>query len=120
MEWFISLLQASGDYGIVLLKYIIRTIIITFSSLGLVYLIGRLLNFKVSNSFKNKIAAIALFTASFTITYIYFPSKTSQMIWESIAFALVASVVYVTIGWKFYERMDSWLDKKGLKDRGRK
>ena len=114
------------------LPAIIREIIIVFGSLGVVYLFGRLLfpqldkKTRQANKVKNRIAAVALFVITFGTGAIYdYPELATgtivrtdliRYLWESGLYCFFGVVFYVTIGWRFYARMDRLLDRKFAND----
>jgi len=95
-----------------------RIIVASGTALGLIYSLGRMLGFKLSDLNKNRIAFVWIFFANYVISMLYYhPTNLLIMVWETVAFSLIAVVLYVVIGWKLYSRLDSWLDKKGFVDK---
>jgi hypothetical protein len=112
MDFIISILQVAGDYGVVLIKYAVRVLAITAGTLGTVYIMGRLLELETKSKTKNITATLCLLTYSTCITLVYHQSAIPKMVWESFIFGVISAVPYITIGWRFKSRMDSWLDRK--------
>jgi uncharacterized membrane protein YfcA len=114
-----TLLGASGEYTTIVFKYIVRIVTITFGTLGVVYILGRMLEIELRDKVKNIIAVILMFIFSYIITEIYHATgyTLGRVLWETFIFACISSVVYVLIGWRLYARMDSFLDKKFGKDK---
>ncbi len=110
------------------LPWIIREIIIVFGTLGIVYTFGRLLfpglNKKSARAdkIKNRIAAVSLLviTCGSGLVYDYPTLFTTglervawvQYGWDSLLYFSIGVVFYVTVGWRFFKRIDSYLDKK--------
>ena len=113
-----KVITALGDYGIVIVKHIVRLITITLGALGIVYIIGRMLAIDLSMKTKNIIATILMFLFSFCITIIYYSEgySTIRIIWETFIFGAISCVLYVVFAWKLFARIDHFLDKKGFKD----
>ena len=112
-----------------MLPWVGRLAIIVFSTLGVVYLFGRLLFPKLKDKGKNRIAALALFFLSFITTIVWdYPgfvlNVTSQLmaqyLRDAALYFFIGCVFYVIIGWRFYSRADAFLDKKIGKDDRRK
>lgn len=102
-----------------LIPHIKRLLTISGAALGIVYVLGRMLMFNISDRTKNLIAIICMFTFSFIITEVYFSEgkEILEKIWESTAYALIGCVVYVLVMWRLYWRIDNLLDKKVGKDK---
>ena len=105
------------------LDYLYRILITAFGSLGLVYISGRLLELLKTYRSKNTFAVICLYSISIGI---YFYSKKPNHnfnyrdAWEIFICGTFAAIFYVTVCWRLFDRIDSFLDRKGLKDKGRK
>ena len=117
------------DWNVILTQYspvVIRILLIIFSTLGVVYMSGRLLFPSLKDRSKNIIAFIALIVIGFSITLVYDydamiiseqPRRTLiKYIADSALYTPISAVFYVVVGWRFYSRMDSLLDKKVGKD----
>lgn len=109
---------------------IVRVAVIIFSTLGAVYMVGRLLFPKMKDRGKNLVAFFALIFISFLVVLVKdYPELIDGMqtrsdalnyLTDSLTHAGIAAVFYVVIGWRFYSRMDTLLDKKLGKDDRRK
>jgi len=111
---------------------ITNLVIVVFTSLGFVYMFGRLLFPKLKDRGKNVIAFVSLIIVSYSMTLVwtYYPdifgegSPSLHVIFkyllESFGYAAIGSVFYVTIGWRFYPRMNALLDLKFGKGNRRK
>jgi predicted permease len=123
MEW--------GDLLFRYLPVIARLFVIIFCTLGAVYYTGRLLFPKLKDKGKNLIAAFFLpvFSILFNLVYSYpgvlnpeidMSAMQNQVILSTVGYMCGATVGYIVLGWKFYPRMDAWLDKKIGPDKKRK
>lgn len=106
-----------------------RLTLVVFSTLGVVYMAGRLLFPKMKDRSKNVLAFFCLIMFAFFYTLVFdFPkiieSNFTIFVWQyyaySVAYATVGAVFYIIVGWRFYSRMDSLLDHKMGKDNRRK
>ena len=112
--------------------YIVYLILIFFCSLGVVYTYGRLLNENATDAAKNKLAIFATFLFSFLSRVsdklmklhetfkiehplealnILTPIEMFYFSWEVIIIWLASIVIYVILGWRFYDRINNFLDK---------
>jgi len=92
------------------IEMFMRVILIPFITLGIVFGIGKLLEVVHSHKAKNRIAffviiLLAYFTDNFTIVDLEF-------ILNTITVASLSNIVYVTICWKLYPRIENLLDAK--------
>ena len=103
----------------------VRLIVIIFSTLGVVYMTGRLLFTKLKDRGKNIIAFFSLIAFSFLLTFLKdYPDLltdhdklfTWNYLLDSFMYASGGCVLYIVIGWRFYSRVDYFLDKKFGKD----
>jgi len=110
---------------------IVKLFTIVFSTLGIVYMCGRLLFPKLKDRGKNVIAFIALIVISYAITLVWgFPGVfrdglpdtqiLGQFVLEGALYAALGTVPYIVVGWRFYPRVDAFLDKKFAKDTRKK
>ena len=109
---------------------IVRVVIIIFSTLGIVYIAGRLLFPKMKDRSKNIVAFFALLVISFGVVMLNdypdlvdgFDNKldTLNYFLDSLMYMGAGAVFYVVVGWRFYSRMDNFLDKRFGKDDRRK
>ena len=111
-----------------LLPTITRMAIIVFSTLGVVYMTGRLLFPKMKDRGKNITAFVALVIIGYATTLVWdfegmidtFATYPIQAIFNygitSFVYTTIGSVFYVVLGWRFYSRVDAFLDNKFAKD----
>ena len=77
-----------------------RIIVIAGSSLGAVYVFGRLLGILKTDRAKNIFAVICLLGSSYMITEIYWKTSNRRLdLWESLMYALFAAIIYVSFLW---------------------
>ena len=107
------------------LPMIVRMVLIVFSTLGVVYMCGRLLFPKMKRKGKNRIAFFTLLVTGFTVTLVFdytgLIDRYDRLVFiryiiDSALYSSVAAVFYVVVGWRFYSRADRFLDKKFAKD----
>jgi len=95
------------------LCFIGRLILIPFLTLGLVYTLGRLAPLLKTDNSKNNLALFAIILFSYMTgrpdiqTYLIV-----DQLWEVSIYTLLSVIIYVTVCWKLYDRMDSFLDNK--------
>lgn len=109
---------------------IVRIVIIIFSTLGIVYMAGRLLFPKMKDRSKNITAFFSLIIISGLVVLVKdYPGLIDGMqtrsdalnyLVDTLIYAGVGAVFYVVVGWRFYSRMDSLQDRKFGKDDRRK
>lgn len=103
-----------------ILAYIYKILIVSFGTLGMVYIEGRLLGILKTDKQKNRFAALCLFLISIGIFFYNNKSDykiTYNEIWEIFICGVLAAIPYVIFCWRLFDRMDSLLDRKGFRDR---
>jgi len=107
-----------------LFEYLPNSIIIAFVSLGMVYLIGRMLNILKGDIPKNIVAIIFMGGVSYFLAYMKygmleykFDENLMFFIWDIFLYFTVAVIIYVTVCFRLYDRIDSFLDKKFGEDK---
>ncbi len=121
------------DWGKLLERFwpiLVNILIIMFCSLGVVYMYGRMLFPKAKDHSKNVIAFVSLILFSYGIAIVWpyqalLSGGGSWITWiqysvESLLYTAASAVFYITVGWRFYSRVDAYLDKKFAKDNRRK
>ena len=96
---------------------IIRVIYITLGGIGTIYIPNRQLGISMSKRVKHITATVSMFIYSMLITGIYHQDRIIVMWWETLIFWLIANVVFVSIGYDLYRRVDDFLDQKVGKNR---
>lgn len=96
---------------------IARVILIPFTALGIVYVLGRLLELINTDRTKNSVAYVsiiilALLTGDYTSGYFDF-----DYLFEAFIISNFSAIFYVTVCWRFFNRVDSLLDKKVGQDK---
>ena len=109
-------------YDYLILPYlvpILRAFLIPFAALGVVSIMGRMLEIANSDKSRNVIAVIAMAVfavlsggchgdLSLIITYDY--------IMNSVYYLLISVIIYIALCWRFYPRLDALLDKRVAQD----
>ena len=109
-----------GEIVNLLWPYLFRVGIICLGTLGSVYFGGRLLSILESDKAKNRFAAFMLVFLSYGYMAIWYPrDKLAEAIWDVGIYALISAIPYIIFCWRLFDRMDSLLDRKGLKDKKR-
>lgn len=104
-----------------ILDDLLRIIVICFGTLGTVYIAGRLLEILKSDRSKNTFAVFCLFGLSYAIVYTKHPNLSlSDVLWDTFIYGALSAIPYVILGWRLFSRTDSFLDRKGWKDKKRK
>jgi hypothetical protein len=112
MEWLLNLLK---DAGLPLGKNILRVSAVFITGLSMVYILGRMFDIVKSYRGRNIIAFIVMIAMSFITSYLYF--KNGNIIYESLIVLFISVILYVLIGFKLYDRIDSFLDKNVGEDK---
>lgn len=101
---------------------ILRGLVLTTASLGVVYIFGRMLEIINSNRARNALAIFVMFPMSYWIVIVYDISITNQLeiLLRALFFGLVGCIFFVVIGWHFYDRIDHLLDTKIAPDQRKK
>ena len=108
------------EYDYLFLPYIsqiARVILIPFTALGIVYVLGRLLELINTDRTKNTVAYIsiiilALLTGDFASGFFNF-----DYLFEVFIISNLSAIFYVTVCWRFFNRVDSLLDRKVGQDK---
>ena len=106
--------------GLLGLKWsdLLRVFITAGVTYGLVLILGRLIGLLKTVKQKNITAAILLFFISWCITYVKFPrDRIRDAAWDILCYGAFAGIIYIGLFWKLVDRFDTWLDRKGLKDK---
>lgn len=89
--------------------------------LGIVYIFGRMLDILRSDRARNGIAIITAFPTSWWLARIYDFDKITneeEFWWRVIIHALIGCVLFVLVGWKLFDRVDNFFDKRFAEDNG--
>jgi len=112
-------LDAFQEYIPFLVDGLIRSFILFVFSLGIVYIFGRMLSLVNSYFGRNFLAIITAFPASYLLVKTYDVDNLIsplELYWKTIIYAVVACMFFVLIGWKLFDRVDHFLDKKFAPD----
>ena len=114
------MLEFLQKYDYLFLPYIsqiLRVVVIPFTALGVVYIVGKLLEIVNTDKAKNRLAFICIAMLSVAtgnhegdwfVSYDFF--------FEAFIVTCLSTIFYVTVCWRFFSRMDSLLDTKMGKD----
>lgn len=98
-----------------------RLFVVPFTSLGAVYIMGRLIPILKTDNSKNLLALVCMIGVSyFTGLSITSNLTIDYVIADVVLYTTLSSIVYVTICWKLYERIDNFLDEKLGKNKEKK
>jgi len=105
MKELLELLKSTGlDLG----KGVLRVLSSFIMAMFFVYLGGRSLNVLKSDRSRNIIALLIIIINSVIVSYLYFNIRNY---YETLIIIAISYIVYVLLGFKLYDRMDSFLDK---------
>jgi uncharacterized membrane protein YfcA len=105
-----ELLQILKDTGFDIGKGLLRVASSFIFGIFFVYLLGRALNIIKSDRAKNLTALIVITGSSIYTSILYFDNN--KIIYETMIVIALSYIVYVLLGFKLYDRIDSFLDKK--------
>lgn len=106
-----------------LFEYTANSIIMAFGSLGIVYFLGRMLNILKGDTSRNIVASIVMLAIGLFLSFTKygmdynFKKNVVWFIWDNFLYFSIACIIYVTVCFKLYSRIDSLLDKKIGKDK---
>lgn len=98
-----------------LIDVLIRGALISFLSLGIVYIFGRMLGILRANTPKNALALIVMVGLSYWSTFIYdrqIAGETVEVYWRVMMYVCTAAVLYTLVGFNLYDRFNGWADSK--------
>ena len=102
------------------LRQLLNLIKISWSTLGIVYVFGRMLEIARTPLQKNKVAVI--FQILNGAGMVYFENHCSHSliryaIWSAWLYITIGFTVYVWVFWRSADRLDSFMDMKGFRDK---
>lgn len=97
------------------LNFLLPVMIISFMSLGIVSVFGRLWEITNTDHAKNILASISLLALSFLYQKSFIISY--DLIWNTIELFTLSAIFYIGFCWRFYSRLDAILDKWFGKDK---
>lgn len=103
-------------FALSVLFQILRVLSVSICGLSLVYVFGRELNILKTDRSKNLLALISMAILSFVETYLFYFDKWSIIIWQTFLITMFANIIYVLIGFKLYDRVDHFQDKRFADD----
>lgn len=101
-----------GTPGIILVA--IRGFAVFLFSLGVVYILGRMLEILKQYRTKNFIALVCMVGSSYFLSWTYdVPTMSGVEAYaRAVMYVAVAAIFYVLIGFDLYDRFNSWSDRK--------
>jgi len=99
-----------------IIGHLVRITTITLGGIGTIYIPHKQLGVKMSERAKHIVATVSMLVYSMIITIVYHKTNGLQMWWETLIFWIIANVVYVSVGYNLYKRIDHFLDRKIGKD----
>ena len=108
-----------GEYITHLAAYVVRLITLNVAALGMVYMFGRMLLIARSHLSRNIIAILTTFMVSFWMQTVFWWEGYSNnyRAYHIVIFSIVSFVTYVWFFWRAFDRVDTWLDNKNLRDK---
>ena len=106
------------DQILLLVSFLAVPVSVFLISLSAVYVSGRMLGIVNSDIIRNVIA-ISMMVLSYWFYFEYYSGnmETVDMIWRGAVYISTTIVIYVNVGFKFYERFDDYQDKHFGKDK---
>ena len=98
-----------------IVNVIVRGFLIFLISLGMVYIVGRMLNIVTSIRGKNLVALFIMVGLSYWSVWLFdweTLTHPHEAYWLSLLYITSGSVLYVLIGFDLYVRFNAWCDKK--------
>ena len=99
-----------------LLEALLRIASASFVALGFVFMTGRMLGITKSDLAKNIEAIIIIFIFNCAYTKLFNELPDYELYFDIIVNSLISIVFYVGVCWKFYPRIDNYLNKKIASD----
>lgn len=99
---------------------VVRVVAIFLFSLGVVYILGRMLEILRGYRVKNTIAVGCMLGASYVSVIVYdgpFMLHPYDLYVRVALYTSVAAILYVLIGFDLYDRFNAWSDRKFAKPR---
>ena len=112
-----------ADYIPMVTRGIARSGVIFMVTLGIVYMLGRMLEIIQSDRGRNAVAIFLSFSLSFWSVYAFdFKSINSlhELAWLVLSYASGAVILFVLIGWRLFPRVNSFLDSRFAPDKSRR
>ena len=94
----------------------VRVILIPFVTLGIIYGFGRLLEIVHDYKTKNRLAFLIIIILSYFSGNFEVVDK--LFIMDVVTIASLSNIIYVTVCWRFYYRMDNFLSSKIASSQG--
>lgn len=107
--------QALLEYLPILIHTSMRSLVIFIAALGIVYIVGRMLEIVNSDRGRNAVALLVIFPLSYWSVIMYdldIIVHPLEVYWRTLVYGSSACVLFVLIGWKLFSRIDNLLDNK--------
>lgn len=111
------------EYFPLVSEFVFRSLVIFSITLGIVYILGRMLGIANSYRSRNSIALISLVFLAYWSATMYDADKLShphEIYWITLIYVALGAIFYVLIGFDLYDRFNAWLDKRFEKAKQRK
>ena len=90
---------------------LIRCVGIFIITLGIIYILGRMLNILKGDTSRNFVAVTMISVLSYlSIVAFDDTSDITNVIWRMLVYIAVSCILFVIIGFDFFNRANSWLD----------
>ena len=99
-----------------IISQLLRVVSVFAVGLSAVYVVGRELDILRSNRSRNAFCLVIMLIVGFIETWLFWNNTVVMMVWESLLVMLLANIPYVLYGFKLYDRMDNWQDRKFAND----
>ncbi len=103
------------DYFPIIMQVVIRAVVLMIMGLGAVYIVGRMLEIVTTARTKNIVALLVMTLLSYWSVLIYDNDiliHEWEMYWRSGLYVMLASILYVLVGFDLYVRFNSFCDRK--------
>lgn len=98
---------------------VLRAFVIFVMVLGTVYVFGRMLELANTDKSRNSIALLTALVLSYVSIIIYDTEiiiNDWEVYWRTLLYTMSSILLYVLIGWRLFDRVDNFLDKKFAPD----
>lgn len=104
-----------SDEILFIARHLLRVLTISFGSIGFVYIFHRQLEINMGYKATNILSIISAIGLSYFSIIIYDMDRLVsplELYWRVIIYTLLSSIIFVTVGWNLYDRVDNFLDEK--------
>lgn len=107
-----------SDYFPLISHSLVRALVVFITTLGFVYVLGRMLGILNTPRAKNAFALIIMISLSYWSVLIYDTQilvHELEIYWRTLVYTSIASIFYVLFGFDLYDRVNAFIDKKFVK-----